>query len=198
MPTIKTKIIIRLLLVLGMSLSATLLHALSLERVRNPVELRGMHALAAKQQHSSITPFTTDGCSGGLSAGWQLMANAIPAFKRKFGDKPVYESCCVTHDKTYWQGSTGNNTEQGYDLRLEADAALEQCVIDVGQQHRDTLAREFDVPVEKIDATFKITAILMYKSVRIGGAPCNFMPWRWGYGWPQCSILNHQNPLFTN
>ena len=29
-------------------------------------------------------------------------------------------------------------------------------------------------------------AELMYRAVRIGGIPCSGLPWRWGYGWPEC------------
>jgi len=192
----KLQFITRPLLLSGLLYSLALLpgglYALSVEKVRNPLELRGMQALTVTQQTATIKPFSTDGCSGGLSAGWQLMAKTIPAFKRKFADKPLYESCCVTHDKAYWQGSTGVNAEQGYDLRLKADAVLQQCVLEVGQLHRDSLAQEFDVSADKIDATFKLTAKLMFKAVRFGGAPCNFMPWRWGYGWPQCSVLRKE------
>ena len=29
-------------------------------------------------------------------------------------------------------------------------------------------------------------ASLMYRAVRLGGIPCSGLPWRWGYGWPEC------------
>lgn len=60
-------------------------------------------------------PFTTDGCSGGMSALWQLV------FRRS----PPWEDLCITHDKAYWLG--GSRQE-----RLEADRKLLIGVIDNG------------------------------------------------------------------
>ena len=56
-------------------------------------------------------PFTTDGCSGGMSALWRLFAR-----------KPApWEGDCVDHDRTYWAGGTAAE-------RVEADAELARRV----------------------------------------------------------------------
>lgn len=39
-------------------------------------------------------PFTTDGCSGGMTACWKLV----------FRKAPPWNDACVAHDKVYWQG----------------------------------------------------------------------------------------------
>lgn len=55
--------------------------------------------------------FTTDGCSGGMSALW----------RRLFKKNPPWEGCCVEHDRPYWKGGA---REQ----RKDADQRLMQCV----------------------------------------------------------------------
>lgn len=52
-------------------------------------------------------PFTTDGCSAGMSAGWKLL----------FGQLPPWQGHCVAHDRLYWAG--GSAAE-----RRRADAIL--------------------------------------------------------------------------
>lgn len=129
-----------------------------------------------------LQPFSSDGCSGGLSDGWQYFARVIPLFKDKFGDRTPWESCCVNHDRAYWQG----DTTDGFNKRLRADQVLRQCVIDFGRTHSQEFAREFNLPVGLIEQNFAITAELMFHSVRFGGKPCTVFAWRWGYGWPHC------------
>lgn len=41
-------------------------------------------------------PFTTDGCSGGMTAGWQFISHK----------KPPWNHLCVEHDRRYWKGGT--------------------------------------------------------------------------------------------
>ena len=130
-------------------------------------------------------PFTTDGCSGGLSEGWNSFSRFIPAFRQKFGDKPPWESCCVEHDRAYWNGDVDN----GYQKRLEADMRLRQCVIEYGRIHSPQLAVKYNIEPKKVEKQFSYAGELMYQAVRVGGKPCSLLPWRWGYGWPQCDVL---------
>lgn len=136
-----------------------------------------------------LTDFITDGCSGGLSAGWTTLSKTIPIFKTKFGEHPPYEFCCVTHDRAYWRGET----KDGYQQRLLADKALRQCVMSYGTEHRQEFAREFNLSEETIVNNFQIISGLMYYAVRAGGKPCSYLPWRWGYGWPDCPFIEPQN-----
>jgi hypothetical protein len=82
------------------------------------------------------TPFKTDGCTG------------VPDFN--------FRSCCVTHDRVYWQGGACRD-------RLAADIRLRSCIQDHGHPH---------------------VAELYFLAVRVGGSPLLPTPWRWGFGWP--------------
>lgn len=63
-------------------------------------------------------PFTTDGCSGGMSWFWRLV----------FRHPPPWEGACIEHDKRYWEGGTANDRQQ-------ADLDLEEAVIAKGYPH---------------------------------------------------------------
>jgi len=145
----------------------------------------GFLAEVQNAPESELKAFTTDGCSGGLSEGWNSFASVIPAFKKKFGEKPPWETCCVEHDRAYWKGEV----KDGYNKRLKADSDLRQCVIDFGNDNSARLATKFNIDKQKIEQQFVYTGELMYRAVRLGGKPCSLLPWRWGYGWPHCKVL---------
>lgn len=145
----------------------------------------GLLAMVQNTESAKLLPFTTDGCSGGLSEGWNSFASLFPAFRNKFGENPPWESCCVDHDRAYWKGEV----EDGFNKRLTADKALRQCVIDYGNLNSEQLSKRFAIAKEDIQQQFKLAAELMYRAVRVGGKPCSMLPWRWGYGWPHCSII---------
>jgi len=140
---------------------------------------------------SKLASFETDGCSGGLSDAWKGFARISLNFKKLLSDRPPWELCCVTHDRAYWKG----DTENGFDKRLQADKALGQCVFDYGIANSKGLAAKFNVTEEKVLGQFKITSKLMYRAVRLGGKPCSYLPWRWGYGWPHCKLFDDQDQL---
>jgi len=131
---------------------------------------------------AELAPFASDGCSGGLSAGWQLFAETSTRFRARYGERPPWEACCVAHDRLYWRGET----ENGYALRQAADTELRQCVIDTGAAQAEEFAPALEKTPAEVEALFTQAAELMYVAVRIGGGPCSGLPWRWGYGWPQC------------
>ncbi len=54
-----------------------------------------------------IKPFTTDGCSGGMSWFWRTF----------LGHPPPWEGDCVEHDKAYWEGGTKEQRRKA-DLKL--------------------------------------------------------------------------------
>ena len=70
---------------------------------------------APRDGTSPPKPFTTDGCSGGMSFIWNTL---IKPFTKT--DIP-WKDCCVEHDKEYWLG--GSREE-----RKEADRKLAECV----------------------------------------------------------------------
>jgi len=153
------------------------------EGAREVEELR-LQQLRTIQTEGEITPFSSDGCSGYQSKNWELLAEALPGFKQRFGDKPPWENCCVAHDKIYWRGSVVD----GFTKRKQADQTLRQCVADTGSEMAAELSQKFASSEDNVRHTFSVTAELMYKAVRLGGQPCSLLPWRWGYGWDNCAF----------
>ena len=148
----------------------------------------GLLAQVQANTNNQLAPFTTDGCSGGLSVGWKLLANSFEAFNERYGDKPPWEYCCVAHDKAYWRGPA----ENGYQLRKLADQELRQCVWDLGKKLNHQYAVEFNKTPQEVTKTFTLIGNLMYNAVRLGGKPCSAFNWRWGYGWPPCDWTGEQ------
>jgi len=144
-------------------------------------------ALVQSDPKSILVEFETDGCSGGLSDAWKGFAKISSDFKQFLSNRPPWEPCCVTHDRAYWKGETKN----GFDKRLKADKTLRQCVLDYGVKNSERLANKFNLTEQQVLIQFKITSTLMYRAVRLGGKPCSYLPWRWGYGWPHCKFLNN-------
>ena len=152
--------------------------------IEEQLENKRLLNLAAAQQLQTINKFTTDGCSGGMSQAWDFFAQALPTFAEKFKDQPPWEHCCVAHDRLYWRGATKN----GYQKRKQADLELQACVIETGKHLAPRLKQQYKIPETTISAIFSTTADIMYTAVRLGGKPCTPFPWRWGYGWPTCSL----------
>jgi hypothetical protein len=136
---------------------------------------------------SELTEFATDGCSGGLSAGWEYLATTLPRFRQIHGDRPPWESCCIAHDRLYHAaGGREATAAESFEARKAADLALQTCIVATGANRVSELGREYDLSAEQVAALYDTVAALMYRAVRIGGVPCSGLPWRWGYGWPEC------------
>lgn len=166
--------------------------AVSIDDIDEHLENLSLEKLAYVQSRpeNSVAPFTTDGCSGGMSDGWQYLSDLFPSFNNRYGNKPPWESCCITHDRAYWQGETIN----GYMKRKQADHDLRTCVVETGKSVSEELANKQKVSVEEVERSFEMAAELMYRAVRVGGKPCSRLPWRWGYGWPHCPLYIDDNP----
>lgn len=106
------------------------------------VVLTAASLFAGCAAQTGIRPFTTDGCSD------------FPDGTRTH--KTLWRSCCVAHDRAYWQGGT-------YDERQIADSELRSCVAHAGEP---------------------AIAALMLAGVRVGGSPYWPTRFRWGFGWP--------------
>ena len=90
------------------------------------------------------TDFWTDGCSGGLSTGWEYMASLLPAFAARHGERPPWEQCCVVHDRAYHSGGgKGVSAAESFDQRKEADLELMLCVIASGEARSTELQKEY-------------------------------------------------------
>ncbi|WP_299405002.1 hypothetical protein [uncultured Roseobacter sp.] len=168
--------------------------AQSLSGFGETAELPAHRTLMAHRAEAKLTPFVSDGCSGGMSDIWTATAAQFPAWAENQGEKPPWEACCVAHDRLYHAANGATEAGQSYDARLRADEELRACVLSQSAQDRDTLAVRYGLSVETIDYTYKGIAQGMYLAVRLGGGPCSGLPWRWGYGFPDCSILRHLRP----
>lgn len=155
-----------------------------LYQIEEQFENKRLLKLATAQQSQTINKFTTDGCSGGMSQAWDFFAQALPVFAKQLKDQPPWQDCCVAHDRLYWRGATKN----GYQKRQAADLKLQICVIKTGERLAPRLEQQYKIPKATIESIFSTTADIMYTAVRLGGKPCTPFPWRWGYGWPMCSL----------
>ena len=161
-----------------------LLAVLALAEGMREIEEFRMRQLQTVQADAEIEPFTSDGCSGNQSKSWEIMARAIPAFENEFGERPPWEACCVAHDEVYWQGLV----DDGFNRRVTADRELEACVAATGERLAPQLSLRYEVSEERVRNAFVTISQWMYRAVRFGGQPCSLLPWRWGYGWPNCAF----------
>jgi len=161
-----------------------------MEELERRLEIKRHKQLAAIKilPANTLSQFTTDGCSGGLSVGWEYMAGKISDIQTSLGKRPPWESCCISHDRKYHTGGPRQTTpEKSFQARRKADLALRSCVLKTGHDKAPELSKEYDIPTGKIEIIYTGIANLMYRAVRIGGMPCTGLPWRWGYGWPECN-----------
>lgn len=158
------------------------------------LELPAHRALMATrgQDSSVLAPFETDGCSGGLSDVWRLAASQFPEFSEIHEQAPPWEVCCVIHDRAYHNGGDAQTPEASFSARLTADRALESCVVTVGKTRNAEFAARYDATPEQVNGAYATIGGAMYLAVRFGGAPCSGLPWRWGFGYPGCSVLQGQ------
>ncbi len=160
-----------------------------LDSLELKLELGRHERLLVKQRDPAniLSEFTSDGCSGGLSVGWQYLSDKIEHLKTVHGDLPPWESCCVAHDRRYHTaGDRQDSAEASFQARKDADEELRACVLDIGISRAPELSEAYDLSPEEVGRIYKVIGDLMYRAVRIGGVPCSGLPWRWGYGWPQC------------
>ncbi|MEN8200092.1 MAG: hypothetical protein ABFR63_08470 [Thermodesulfobacteriota bacterium] len=160
-----------------------------MDRLERQLEMKRHEELTKLkgQESSRLTEFRTDGCSGGLSVGWEYLAAKIPHFQEIHGDKPPWESCCTTHDRVYHSGGPRQiSVSMSFEARKKADLALESCVLESGEQPPPELMETYNLSAAELEKLYRGIASMMYRAVRIGGMPCTGLPWRWGYGWPEC------------
>lgn len=158
------------------------------------VEMPAHRALIAQRDKAELTPFETDGCSGGLSASWRWVADTFPQIGELYEAQPPWEGCCVTHDRAYHNAGGALRAEDSYAARLSADETLRACVESHGVRHAKEYARRYDMTPEQVRSVHSLTADAMFGAVRFGGGPCSGLPWRWGFGYPGCSVFWERTP----
>ncbi|MBY8974630.1 hypothetical protein KHP62_02350 [Rhodobacteraceae bacterium NNCM2] len=152
------------------------------------LELGAHERLRAVREATPDGPnaFTTDGCSGGLSQIWSVVAEYSETFSKTHQSLPPWEECCIAHDQLYHAAGDDPAPVQSYAARLAADEALEQCVLAVGETRKTDLMAEYGLTEAEVSAAYRNIASAMFVAVRLGGGPCTGLPWRWGYGYPGC------------
>lgn len=155
------------------------------------LELPAHRALIARRSLPStrLTAFESDGCSGGMSEVWRLVVDQFPSFGEAYESAPPWESCCVTHDRAYHDGVRARDAETSFAARLAADRTLESCVINTAITRRDELAETYGISAAQVETAYTTIAGAMFWAVRFGGGPCTGLSWRWGFGYPDCSLL---------
>ncbi len=143
------------------------------------IELSAHARLMKARDSAPLLPFTTDGCSGGMSTVWRGLAEISPDVAETIGAHPPWEACCVTHDRAYHNAGAATNAKASFDARKQADTALRDCVA------------AWDTSLSP--GGQQALAEAMYHAVRVGGGPCTGLAWRWGYGLPGCTGLLDQD-----
>jgi len=180
-----------LTLMMGAGLAVAAVAESEESRFSRALELPSHRALMGRitGPDAMLSDFETDGCSGGLSDAWRLVAGQFPGFAATYSDMPPWEFCCVIHDRAYHNAGGAVTSEASFSARLLADQALEQCVAQTGIANREEMAQTYGTTPDQVVTAYGVIAGAMYLAVRFGGAPCSGLPWRWGFGFPDCSIL---------
>jgi hypothetical protein len=143
-------------------------------------------AVVRESPGTELAPFTTDGCSGGMSSLWTFTAESYPAFAEAHEGVPPWEHCCVTHDRAYHAGGADPDPEASYAARLAADQELQRCVAATASDRDDVLQELYGMSEAQVRLVYQAIGAAMFQAVRLGGGPCTGLPWRWGYGYPHC------------
>lgn len=158
------------------------------KRLDQRIELRAHERLQALRETdgTELSPFVTDGCSGWQSQIWSFVAEKIPAFEEAHQNLPPWENCCVIHDRAYHTGGEDAAAVQSFYARLTADETLKTCVIDTASQRTTELSEIYGMTEAQVKTAYRTIGDAMFAAVRVGGTPCSGLPWRWGYGYPNC------------
>jgi hypothetical protein len=137
--------------------------------------------------HSTLADFASDGCSGGLSVGWDYFSKQVGGFSERHGSLPPWENCCVEHDRAYHDGGgAGLGEIESFDLRKQADDELRACVVSTVTKRSAKIQLDYGLSEKQVMGLYDTIADSMHVAVRLGGMPCTGLAWRWGYGWPSC------------
>ena len=161
----------------------------TMDAIERQLEMRRHQRLLTRivENDAAMNAFTTDGCSGGLSSGWEQFSARFPELAVQHGELPPWQECCVTHDRYYHAGGAGSlSASESFERRKEADLELKACVVETGVQRSADLQDLYEMTEAQVTGLYEAVSELMYRFVRLGGIPCTDLSWRWGYGWPRC------------
>jgi hypothetical protein len=143
-----------------------------------------------KDVNNTLSPFETDGCSGYQSQTWEFIAAQIPSFETAHGNTPPWENCCVAHDRVYHIAGFDRGPSASFDARLKADEKLYACVTQTASDRDTELSQTYGMTSQQVKTAYTAIANAMFYAVRLGGAPCSGLPWRWGYGYKNCGLFD--------
>jgi hypothetical protein len=160
----------------------------------NPAtEARAMERLEQAKQTATLQPFVSDGCSANVSKNWQIVVQEISDHSESFASTYnemqtiPFQPACIKHDRAY------HNGVGGYIGRLEADNQLRSDIIAYGIANTESIRSRTNLNTdEEAIFLYELMAEAVYRSVRLGGAPCTGEPYAWGFGYNNgnCSTLN--------
>ena len=164
------------LLIPGVSAHAD--NGITTGKLSRAVEMPSHNWLAKIRAHPDtvLAPFTTDGCSGGMSSLWVFTAERYPAFAEAHEGAPPWEACCITHDHAYHSGGTDPDPEASYSARIEADRELQRCVSATASERDDILEEHYGLSETQVRDIYQAIALAMFQAVRLGGGPCTGLP----------------------
>jgi hypothetical protein len=81
------------------------------------------------------------------------------------------------------------DAQASFEARLRADEALKLCVVETGQRRLAEIASVYNVEETSVREAYRAISNALFIAVRFGGAPCSGLPWRWGYGYPDCYVM---------
>jgi hypothetical protein len=139
-------------------------------------------------------PFASDGCSGGMSEVWSTVAQVSPGFLESYGVSPPWLTCCIAHDRAYWNAANAHNADDSLSRRLAADDAMRSCVTGVGRAEIARPTTPNALTPAQTEMAYGMLAEAMFQAVRLGGMPCSGLPWRWGFGYPDCAVAGRDVP----
>lgn len=95
----------------------------------------------------------------------------------------------MIHDRAYHNGVNASDARASFAARLAADRALRTCVANTATRRREELAGIYGLGPAQVETALATIGGAMFWAVRFGGGPCTGLPWRWSFGYPDCSIL---------
>lgn len=148
------------------------------------IEETNMQRLELTMQQYQLAPFTTDGCSAGISDSWNTavaqFSQLSDTFATNYADLEniPFESACIEHDRLYHSGIGG------YAGRLVADNQLRNDILSYGIANVSTVqaATGLETAAQAM-SLFDLVAEVVYRGVRAGGSPCTEETYAWGYGY---------------
>ncbi len=140
------------------------------------IEINSHKMLMRSSADAVPIPFVTDGCSGGVSLLWHDLVKQFPVLSKDIGQSLPWESCCAKHDRTYHNAAATDTASDSFEARIIADQALRICIAEFGENQPE------------MTTEYTLLANALYTAVRLGGAPCTGLSWRWGFGFPPCHI----------